>query len=68
MNDWQNLFTGDLVFSRLTPAGLFKALDRLERMGFQFDCQSDPEGRLILHCTASPLDVTLAQMKEFRCD
>lgn len=66
MNDWHNLFTGDLVISRLPDGALHKALSRLEREGFAFEAQADPEGRLVLYCTASPLDALLAQMKEFR--
>lgn len=66
MNDWHNLFTGDLVISRLTDSDLVKALSRLEREGFAFEAQADPHGRLVLYCSSSPNDALLAQMKEFR--
>lgn len=62
MNDWLNLFSGDLVIAR---GDVSKALDRLEREGFRFEAQADPDGRVILYCTQSPLDSRLAAMKEF---
>lgn len=66
MNDWRNLFSGDLVISRLTDSELDLALSRLEREGFAFEAQPDPRGVLILYCVRSPLDARLAKMKEFR--
>ena len=63
MNDWLNLFSGDLVIAR---GDVSKALDRLEAMGYRLEAQQDPEGRLVLLCTASPLDARLASMKDFR--
>lgn len=63
MNDWLNLFSGDLVIAR---GDVSKALDRLEREGFRFEAQTDPDGRVILYCVQSPLDARLTAMKEFR--
>lgn len=63
--DLANLFSGDLA---IATGDLSRVLDRLEREGYRFEAQPDPEGRLILMCVASPLDARLRAMKEFRHD
>ena len=63
MNDWLNLFSGDLVMDR---GDVSKALDRLDRLGYRF--APHPVYQNVIECLASPLDARLSAMKEFSHD
>jgi hypothetical protein len=67
MNDWLNLFSGDLVIAR---GDVSKALDRLApAMTFEEATEMRQwlaPGATCYRCTRSPLDARLAKMEEFR--